>query len=70
VKSLAEFDKGMTDGIEIGKSFTPEESATLQKFSTTGMINAETQRFRLDPQQSYVDAATKAKDTAFWTSKP
>jgi hypothetical protein len=34
------------------------------------MINAETQRFRLDPGQSYVDAATKAKDMAFWTSKP
>jgi hypothetical protein len=70
VKTFAEFDKGMADGMEIGKAFTPDEMATLQKFSTTGMINAETQRFRLDPQQSYVDAATKAKDLTFWTGKP
>jgi len=70
MKSVAEFDKSMADGMELGKAFTPEEMATLQKFATTGMVNAETQRFRLDPGQSYVDAATKAKDTAFWTSKP
>jgi len=70
VGSFAEFDKSMASGMEIGKSFTPDELATLQKFSTTGMINAETQRFRLDPGQSYVDAATKAKDMTFWTGKP
>lgn len=68
VQSFAEFDKGMTDGIELGKAFTPDEQATLQKFSTSGLINAETQRFRLDPVQSYVDAATKAKDPKFWSS--
>lgn len=68
--AFADFDKSMQQGMELGKSFTPDEMATLQKFSTTGMINSETQRFRLDPGQSYVDAATKAKDAAFWTSKP
>jgi hypothetical protein len=68
VRSLAEFDKSLADGIELGKGFTPEETATLQTFATTGMINAETQRFRLDPGQSYVDAATKAKDAAFWSA--
>jgi hypothetical protein len=70
MQSFADFDKSMQQGMELGKAFTPDEMATLQKFSTTGMINAETQRFRLDPGQSYVDAATKAKDMAFWTSKP
>ena len=70
VPAFADFDKGMEEGMALGKAFTPDEMATLQKFSTAGMINAETQRFRLDPGQSYVDAATKAKDTAFWASKP
>lgn len=67
VQSFAEFDRGMQQGMELMKSATPEEMATLQKFAATGMINAETQRFRLDPMQSYVDAATKAKDAAFWS---
>ena len=68
VQSFAEFDKSLQEGMELGKSFTPDEMASLQKFATTGMVNSETQRFRLDPGQSYVDAATKAKDAAFWSS--
>jgi hypothetical protein len=70
VPSFADFDRGMADNMALGKAFTPDELATLQKFATAGMINAETHRFRLDPTQSYVDAATKAKDPAFWTPKP
>jgi len=67
VQSFADFDKGMQDGMALGKAFTPEEQQILEKFATSGMINAETQRFRLDPTQSYVDAATKAKDPKFWS---
>jgi hypothetical protein len=67
VKSFAEFDQGMQDNMALGKAFTPDELAVLQKFATTGMISTETQRFRLDAGQSYVDAATKAKDVAFWS---
>lgn len=67
VQSFAEFDKGIEQGTALGKAFTPDELSTLQKFSTAGLINAETQRFRLDASQSYVDAPTKAKDPAFWT---
>ena len=70
VQSFAEFDKGMQQGTEIMKAFTPDELSTLQKFSTAGLINAETQRFRLDAGQSYVDAPTKAKDPAFWSPPP
>src|SRR4030095_14535421 len=65
VQSFAEFDGSMAQGLAIGKAFTPDEMATLQKFSTAGMINSETQRFRLDPKQSYVDGPTKDKDKAF-----
>jgi hypothetical protein len=69
VQSFAEFDRGMQENEALGKAFTPEELAALEKFATAGMINAETHRFRLDPTQSYVDAATKAKDAAFWSPR-
>jgi hypothetical protein len=39
----------------------------LGKFMKEGLISATTNRYRLDPRQSYVDAATKAKDPAFWS---
>ena len=68
VQSFADFDRGMQEGMAIGKAFTPEEQQMMEKFGTSGLINAETQRFRLDPVQSYVDAATKAKDPKFWSS--
>jgi len=67
VQSFADFDRGMQDGMAIGKAFTPEEQQMMEKFGSSGLINAETQRFRLDPVQSYVDAATKAKDPKFWS---
>lgn len=67
VPTFGEFDRSMEQGMALAKAFTPDEMATLQKFSSAGLINAETQRFRLDPVQSYVDAATKAKDAAFWS---
>jgi hypothetical protein len=69
VQSFAEFDRSMAQGMAIGKAFTPDELATMEKFSTAGMINAETQRFRVDPKQSYVDGPTKDKDKAFWNQK-
>jgi hypothetical protein len=67
VQAFADFDRGMQDGMAIGKSFTPEEQQMMEKFGSSGLINAETQRFRLDPVQSYADAATKAKDPKFWS---
>jgi hypothetical protein len=67
VQSFADFDRAMQEGMAIGKSFTAEEQQMMEKFGSSGLINAETQRFRLDPVQSYVDAATKAKDSKFWS---
>ena len=67
VQSFAEFDRAAQDGMALGKAFTPEELQMMEKFGSSGLINAETQRFRLDPVQSYVDAATKAKDWKFWS---
>ncbi|MEX2156773.1 MAG: hypothetical protein WD773_08035 [Gemmatimonadales bacterium] len=40
------------------------------KFSRDGLLNSETNRFRLDPKQSYVSAETRATDPAFWGPPP
>lgn len=68
-QTFGEFDRGMQENQALMKAFTPEESAVLQKFGAAGLINTETNRFRLDAGQSYVDAAAKAKDPAFWSPR-
>ncbi len=70
VASFAEFDKGATDSEAIWKGLTGEERAPLQKFMTDGVLNTVTNRYRLDPVQSYVTKETRAKDPAFWLPKP
>ena len=67
VQSFADFDRGLQDGMAIGKAFTPEEQQMMEKFGSSGLVNTETQRFRLDPAQSYVNAATRAEDPKFWS---
>jgi hypothetical protein len=69
VASYSEFDQSMTDGDKTMKSANTEEGMALQKFMLEGVINVETQRFRLDPVQSYVPKETRAQDPAFWMPK-
>jgi hypothetical protein len=69
VTSYAEFDKMRSDGEAIMKGASPQERATLQKFDTDALITSETQRFRLDPEMSYVPKETRASDPAFWMPK-
>ena len=66
VESYDKFDVAMDDGMKLMSAFTPDEMASVQKFATEGLINAETQRFRLDPRMSYVSKAVRATDPAFW----
>jgi len=66
VRSFGEFDKMLADGQATIKGMTPQEQATLQKFAADGMINEETQRFRLDPEMSYVPQDVRDGDPAFW----
>lgn len=70
VESFADFDRVMADDMKTMQAFTAEEMGVLQKFSRDGMLNAETNRFRLDPRMSYVSAATRATDPAFWNPRP
>ena len=67
MENFAEFDRGMQQNEALMRAFTPDELAVLEKFASAGLVNSETQRFRLDPGQSYVDASTRAKDPAFWS---
>jgi hypothetical protein len=70
VESYALFDQMMANGAQTMQGATADERAVLQKFSTDGMINEETNRFRLDPKQSYVSRETRATDPAFWGPPP
>lgn len=69
VASFGEFDKMMAEGEATMRGATAEEMAVLGKFMKDSVINVSTNRYRLDPKQSFVDAATKAKDPAFWNPK-
>lgn len=70
VTGYGEFDQMFQDGMKTMQGFTPDEMTKMQKFSTDGMINSETNRFRLDPKQSYVSRETRATDPAFWGTAP
>ena len=69
VGSYSEFDQAMTDGDKTMKGANTEEGIALQKFMLEGVVNVETQRFRVDPAQSYVPKETRAQDPAFWMPK-
>lgn len=69
VESFGQFDAIMAEGMAAEKTLTAEERATFQKFDTEALISAESNRYRLDPNMSYVPAETKATDPAFWSKK-
>ncbi|MEO7156449.1 MAG: hypothetical protein ABI039_02735 [Vicinamibacterales bacterium] len=67
--SMGELDEATMNGDKIMKGANQEEGVALQKVMLEGVINVETQRFRLDPVQSYVPKATRDQDPAFWMPK-
>jgi hypothetical protein len=69
VVSFNEFDRGAADGEATMKAASAEEMAVLDKFSKESVISVETNRFRLDPVQSYVSKEVRASDPAFWMPK-
>ena len=70
VLNYAAFDTVMADGMKTMQSANATEQAALQKFSTDGTLSWETNRYRLDPKQSYVSQAVRATDPAFWGPMP
>jgi hypothetical protein len=70
VANYGEFDQMLADGMKTMAGATAAEQAALQKFSTDGSLSWETNRFRLDPKQSYVSRETRATDPTFWGPMP
>lgn len=66
VSAFGDFDAMMASGEAMWKTIKPEEKAVFDKFGAEGLVNAETNRYRLDPTMSYVPAETRAADPAFW----
>jgi hypothetical protein len=69
VGAFAEFDKMMQESEATWKGVTAEEGAVLGKFMKESVISVGSNRYRLSPGQSYVNAETKAQDPAFWSAK-
>jgi hypothetical protein len=69
VPSFGDFDKDRTDSEAIWKGLTGEERTTLQKTMTEGVLDTFTNRYRLDPRQSYVTKEIREKDPSFWMPK-
>lgn len=69
VESFGEFDQRMAADEAVWKGCNEEEKATLKKFSAEGVLEAEKNRYRLDPVQSYVSKETRDTDPDFWKGK-
>jgi hypothetical protein len=69
VASFGDFDKAGEEGQAAWKGLTYDERSTLQKFFADGTLTSFSNRFRLDPRQSYVPPETRQKDPAFWMPK-
>ena len=67
--SFADFDKSATDGEATFKSLSFDERTALDKYFADAALSTVTNRYRLDPGQSFVPAETRQKDPAFWMPK-
>jgi len=68
VEEYGDFDQVMADGNTIFEGMTDDEREVFEKFALEAQQFSITNRFRLDPGMSYVDAATKAVDPEFWAN--
>jgi hypothetical protein len=70
VTSYAEFDQMFANQMKTMQGANAAEQAALQKYGTDAALSTESNRFRLDPKQSYVSRETRATDPAFWGTMP
>jgi hypothetical protein len=68
VQDYADFDKMAADSAKIFSSLTAEEKAVFDKWGDA-VVKSETNRFRLDPVQSFVSKEVRAGDPDFWMAK-
>ena len=68
VEDYAEFDRTMAEHMSVFTSATPAEKAAFDKWGEY-VARSETNRFRVDPVQSYVSKEVRAQDPDFWMAK-
>jgi hypothetical protein len=66
VNSYAEFDRLLAEGMAMWQNVSPQDMATLQQTMANDVMSVTTNRYRVSPTMSYVDAKTKAKAPDFW----
>jgi hypothetical protein len=69
VEDFGQFDETSAAHQATLMAQTPEEQGARQKFQSEGVISSETNRYKLDPVQSYVSKETRASDPEFWSPK-
>jgi hypothetical protein len=68
VENYADFDGMMAENDKVFTSLTPEEKAVFAKWGEA-VAKSETNRYRVDPVQSYVSKEVRAQDPEFWMAK-
>lgn len=68
VEDYAHFDRTWDEHMKTFAGATPEETALFETWGEV-VVREESQRFRLDPKQSYVSKETRATDPEFWGGK-
>jgi hypothetical protein len=68
VEDYGQFDQRLAAGMATFKEATSEEKGAL-KVGSEAIISEESNRFRVDPRQSYVPKETRETDPDFWMPK-
>ena len=68
VEDYGQFDQRLAAGMATVKEATTEEKGAL-KVGSEAIISEESNRFRVDPRQSYVPKETRETDPDFWMPK-
>jgi len=68
VEDYAEFDRTTAEHNKVFTTATPEESAIFDKWGEA-VMKSETNRYRVNPVQSYVSKEVRASDPDFWIAK-
>ena len=67
--SFGDVDRARQEGDASWKGLNYDERSTMQKLLADGTVSSSSNRFRLDPVQSFVPMETRQKDPAFWMPK-
>jgi hypothetical protein len=68
-ENYAEFDQIVAAGMSTWTQATDDEKGVLEKAGREAIISSESNRFRVDPRQSYVPKETRESDREFWMPK-